>query len=43
VPYSFSQESGVRDKIEPFIDAVAAISLESRVVVPAHLEPFVIE
>jgi L-ascorbate metabolism protein UlaG (beta-lactamase superfamily) len=43
VPYSFSQESGVRDKIEPFIDAVAAISLESRVVVPAPLEPFVIE
>lgn len=43
VPYSFSQESGVRDKIGPFIDAVAAISPESRVVVPVHLEPFVIE
>ena len=43
LPYDFSQEAGVRDKIEPFIDAVATISPDSRVVVPVHLETFVID
>ena len=43
IPYSFSQESGVHDKLEPFIDTVNTLSPDSRVIVPVHLESFVVE
>jgi len=43
VPYGFSQEPGVNDKIGPFINEVAAISPNSKVVVPTHLEPIIID
>jgi L-ascorbate metabolism protein UlaG (beta-lactamase superfamily) len=43
LPYGFSQEANVEGKLIPFRDFVAEISPESRVVVPVHLEQFVIE
>ena len=43
LPYGFSQETNVEEKLIPFRDTVAEISPESRVVVPVHLEQFVID
>ena len=43
LPYGFSQEANVEGKLIPFRDFVAEISPESRVVVPVHLEQFVID
>jgi L-ascorbate metabolism protein UlaG (beta-lactamase superfamily) len=43
LPYGFSQESNVAGKLIPFRDAVAEISPASRVVLPVHLEQFVID
>ena len=43
LPYSFSQEENVEGKLIPFQKTVARISPESQVVVPVHLEPFVID
>lgn len=42
-PYEFSQQSNVDQKLIPFRDTVAEISPDSRVVIPVHLEPFVVE
>ncbi|WDI33179.1 MBL fold metallo-hydrolase [Hyphococcus flavus] len=42
LPYSFSQEENVREKLLPFRDKVKTISPESRVIIPTHLEPFVV-
>ena len=38
LPYGFSQGAGVARNIVPFISAVAAISPNSRVITPIHLE-----
>jgi L-ascorbate metabolism protein UlaG (beta-lactamase superfamily) len=43
LPYGFSQEENVEGKLIPFQNTVAEISPESQVVVPVHLEPFVID
>jgi L-ascorbate metabolism protein UlaG (beta-lactamase superfamily) len=43
LPYDFSQEANVEGKLIPFRNAVARISPKSRVVVPVHLEQFVID
>ena len=43
LPYGFSQESGVRDKLEPFVDTVKTLSPDSRVILPVHLESFVVD
>lgn len=43
LPYSFSQEANVEKKLIPFQKTVAGISPESKVVIPVHLEPFVID
>ena len=43
LPYDFSQEANVEGKLIPFRDAVARISPESQVVLPVHLQPFVID
>ncbi len=43
LPYGFSQDGSVRNNIDPFIEEVGAISPNSRVVVPVHLEPIIID
>ncbi|MEM9619848.1 MAG: MBL fold metallo-hydrolase [Pseudomonadota bacterium] len=43
LPYDFSQEANVREKLHPFADTVKALSPESRVIIPVHLEPFVVD
>lgn len=43
LPYGFSQEANVREKLHPFADTVKALSPESRVIIPVHLEPFVVD
>lgn len=43
LPYAFSQEESVREKLHPFADTVKALSPESRVIIPVHLEPFVVD
>ncbi len=43
LPYDFSQEANVREKLHPFVDTVKALSPESRVIIPVHLEPFVVD
>lgn len=43
VPYEFSQQKAIEDKIVPFIEEVKAASPESKVIVPEHLKTFVIK
>ena len=38
VPYGFSQEKAIEQKIKPFIEDVRAASPESQVLIPVHLE-----
>ncbi len=38
VPYGFSQEKAITEKIKPFIDEVKAASPNSEVLIPVHLE-----
>ncbi len=42
-PYSFSQETNVVEKLHPFVDTVKALSPETQVIIPVHLEPFVVD
>ncbi len=42
LPYGFSQEANVARNLVPFVTAVQAISPESRVILPTHLELIVI-
>src|SRR5210317_1964814 len=42
-PYEFSQQSNVDQKMIPFRDTVAESSPDSRVIIPVHLEPFVVD
>lgn len=37
LPYGFSQESGVNQKLVPFQEAVKILSPETRVIIPVHL------
>jgi len=43
LPYSFSQEANVHEKLHPFADTVKALSPESQVIIPVHLEPFIVD
>jgi hypothetical protein len=43
LPYEISQQSNVDQKLIPFRDTVAEISPNSRVVIPVHLESFVVD
>ncbi len=43
LPYGFSQEANVEGKLIPFRNAVARITPKSRVLVPVHLQQFVID
>lgn len=38
IPYGYSQESAIENKLKPFIEEVKALSPESRVIIPVHLE-----
>ncbi len=38
LPYGFSQEKAINDKIKPFIEEVKAVSPDSEVIIPVHLE-----
>lgn len=38
LPYGFSQEKAINDKIKPFIEEVKAVSPDSKVLIPVHLE-----
>ena len=43
LPYEFSQQANVDQKLIPFRDTVADISPGSQVVMPVHLEPFIVD
>jgi len=43
LPYDFSQEENVREKLLPFVETVKTLSTESRVIIPVHLDPFVVD
>jgi len=43
LPYGFSQEANYNRNLVPFIEAAAAISPDTRVIPPVHLETIVIE
>lgn len=38
VPYGYSQEKAINDKIKPFMEEVKAASPDSEVLIPVHLE-----
>lgn len=42
-PYSFSQEANVKSKLIPFRETVATLSPDTQVIIPVHLEPFVVD
>jgi L-ascorbate metabolism protein UlaG (beta-lactamase superfamily) len=42
VPYGFSQQARIEANVMPFIEAAAAVSPDSRVIIPRHLEPIII-
>lgn len=43
VPYGFSQEKAIAEKIKPFIEEVKAASPDSEVLIPVHLETITIK
>ncbi|MBU2995848.1 MBL fold metallo-hydrolase [Cellulophaga baltica] len=43
VPYGYSQESAIEKKVKPFIEEVKAVSPDSKVIVPVHLETIIIK
>ncbi|MHA7830219.1 MAG: MBL fold metallo-hydrolase [Flagellimonas sp.] len=43
LPYGYSQEESVEMKLKPFIEEVKAVSPGSKVLIPDHLETFVIK
>lgn len=43
LPYGFSQQANVEEKLIPFRNTVAKLSPDSRVIIPVHLEPFVVD
>lgn len=43
IPYGFSQEQAINKKIKPFIEEVKAVSPESKVIIPVHLETITIK
>ena len=42
LPYSFSQEENINSKLIPFKGIVARIAPKSTVIIPKHLEPFLV-
>ena len=43
LPDSFSQDANVRSKLIPFRETVAKLSPETEVIIPVHLQPFVVD
>ncbi len=43
VPYGYSQEKAIEDKIKPFFQEVRTVSPSSRVITPVHLETITIK
>ncbi|MFT5142399.1 MAG: hypothetical protein ACI84D_001012, partial [Thalassolituus oleivorans] len=43
LPYGFSQDDNVARNLVPFIEAAAAVSPNTRVIKPVHLETIVIQ
>lgn len=43
VPYGYSQESAIERKIKPFMEEVKAVSPDSKVILPVHLETIIIK
>lgn len=43
IPYGYSQEAAIEKKVMPFIEEVKAVSPNSNVIVPKHLEAITIE
>ncbi|QWX83553.1 MBL fold metallo-hydrolase [Cellulophaga sp. HaHaR_3_176] len=43
VPYGYSQEKAIDEKIKPFIKEVKAVSPEAKIIVPIHLETITIK
>jgi len=43
IPYGFSQEAAIEQKIKPFIEEVKAASPKSQVIIPVHLETITIK
>lgn len=43
LPYGFSQEANVTRNLLPFVEAAKQISPDSRVILPIHLEPIIID
>ena len=42
LPYGFSQQANIERNLAPFVEAAKALSPESKVIIPVHLEPIVI-
>lgn len=43
LPYSFSQETNVKNKLIPFRETVAKFAPNSKVIIPVHIKTFVVE
>lgn len=43
IPYGYSQEAAIEKKVKPFIEEVKAVSPNTNVIVPKHLEAITIE
>ena len=43
LPYGYSQQSGIDRNIKPFIEAAAAISPQTQVITPVHLETIIVK
>jgi L-ascorbate metabolism protein UlaG (beta-lactamase superfamily) len=43
LPYSFSQEENVKNKLIPFQESAARLAPNSRVIIPTHLKTFFVE
>jgi len=43
LPYGYSQEANIERNLVPFVEAAAAISPHSKVILPVHLETITIQ
>lgn len=43
LPYGFSQEAAIEDKLKPFAETVSQVSPQTRVIIPRHLEAFTVD
>ena len=43
LPYGFSQETAIEEKLKPFAATVSRVSPQTRVIIPRHLESFTVD